>query len=192
MTKKIAPVAIQCLKEALTNIYWYKSELRSFLSHTLSDSTILSRLNWEDYKRNIVGTLIEHLVKNEDVYQRDIIHIMDVVSNFNDFSHLRRLEDGEKKVKSAKEAVFALNKQINSNQQIRKEQEESEKRREEAHKKMLKVNAVQTKLGEINKEFLKLLTEENKQKRGYILESVIKELFTLFDLDPKASFRITG
>lgn len=37
-----------------------------------------------------------------------------------------------------------------------------------------------------------MLSEDNPQKRGFRLETVLKELFQLFDLDPKASFRITG
>lgn len=192
MTKKIAPAAIQVLKEALTHIYWYKSELRSFLSHTLSDSTILSQLNWEDYKRNIIATLVDHLARNEEVYQRDIIRLMDEVTRINDFSHLRKLEDGIEKEKNAKNAVEALKKQLSGNQKIREQEKEAEKRREEAHNRILRVNAVQNKLEEINKDFFGLLTEENAQKRGYILEKVLKELFLLFDLDPKASFRITG
>ena len=68
MAKKIAPAAIQALKEALTLVYWYKSELRSFLSQSLSDPKVLSRLNWDDYKRNIVATLVDHLSLNEEVY----------------------------------------------------------------------------------------------------------------------------
>jgi len=192
MTKKIAPAAIQVLKEALTHIYWYKSELRSFLSHTLSDSTILSQLNWEDYKRNIIATLVDHLARNEEVYQRDIIRLMDEVTRINDFSHLRKLEDGIEKEKNAKNAVEALKKQLSGNQKIREQEKEAEKRREEVHNRILRVNAVQNKLEEINKDFFGLLTEENAQKRGYILEKVLKELFLLFDLDPKASFRITG
>lgn len=192
MTKIISPAALQALKEALTHIYWFKSELRSFLSHTLSDPSILGRLNWEDYKRNIVATLVEHLAKNEDVYQRDIIRLMDEVARVNDFSHLRKLDDGQEKEKNARHAVEALKKQLVGNQKLREQEKEAEKRREEAHKRMLRVNAVQTKLAEINSEFLGLLTEENAQKRGYRLEKILRELFQLFDLDPKASFRITG
>jgi len=60
-TKKIAPAAIVALKEALTNLYWYKGDLRSFLTSTLTNPALLSRLNWGDYKRNIVGELIEFL-----------------------------------------------------------------------------------------------------------------------------------
>jgi len=190
--KKIAPAAIQALKEALTHIYWFKSELRSFLSHCLSDPSVLSRLNWDDYKRNIVATLVEHLAKNEEVYQRDIIRLMDEVTRINDFSHLRKLDDGKEKELNAKNAVEALKKQLSGNQKLREQQKEAEKRREEAHKRLLRVNEVQTKLAAINTEFLGLLTEDNAQKRGFRLEKVLKDLFELFDLDPKASFRITG
>lgn len=192
MTKKIAPSALIALKEALTHIYWFKSELRSFLSHTLSDPSILSRLNWEDYKRNIVGTLVNYLAHNEEVYQLDIVRLMDEVASINDFSHLRKLDEGKEKEENARNAVQALKKHLVGNQKLREQQKESEKRREETHRRMLQVSAVQEKLSEINSEFLALLTEENSQKRGYRLEKILKELFQLFDLDPKASFRITG
>jgi hypothetical protein len=66
--KKIAPAALHALKEAIALVYWYKSDLRSFLTQSMSDPTILSRLNWLDYKRNIVGELIDFLSKNESVY----------------------------------------------------------------------------------------------------------------------------
>jgi hypothetical protein len=44
--KRIAPAALHALKEALALVYWYKSDLRSFLTQVLADPTILSRLNW--------------------------------------------------------------------------------------------------------------------------------------------------
>lgn len=192
MTKKIAPAAIQMLKEAMTNVYWYKSELRSFLFHSLSDSSVLARLNWQDYKRNIVSTLVDHFAMNEEVYQRDLIRLMDEVSKINDFSHLRRLEDGKAKEQSARDAVAALRKQIAGFQTLREEEKEVERRREDAHKRLLQVNAVQEKLKEVTSDFLSLLGKEDPQKRGFRLEKILKELFLLFDLDPKASFRITG
>lgn len=192
MTKKIASVAIQSLKESLTNTYWYKSELRSFLSYSLSDPSVLSRLNWDDYKRNIVATLIEFLVNNEEVYQRDLIRLMDEISQISDFSHLLKLDDGKKKAEIAKNSVEALKSQLKGNKEVREQQKEAEKRREETHKKFIRINDVKEKLSEINTEFISLLSEDNHQKRGYILEKVLKELFELFELDPKASFKITG
>lgn len=192
MQKKITPAAIQALKEALTNVYWYKSDLRSFLSNSISNPEILGKLNWDDYKRNIVGTLITFLTRYEEEYQRDIIRLMDEVSRVNDFSHLKKLEDGVEKEENAKNAVNALKKQLIGNQELREEQQKAEIRREEAHKKLLQVNEVKNRLGEINSEFLRLLSEQNAQKRGYQLEKIMKDLFELFDLDPKSSFKITG
>jgi len=192
VAKKISSAAIQALKDALTHIYWYKHELRSFLSHSISDSSILARLNWEDYKRNIVSTLVDHMANNENVFQSDLIHLMDEVVNFNDFSHLRRLDDGKVKEENAKNAVSALRKQVAGFQSLKKDEKEAEHRREQAQKRLIQVNEVKEKLKEITSEFLFLLNDEEVQKRGYRLEKILKKLFQLFDLDPKASFRITG
>lgn len=192
MQKKISVAAIQSLKEALSSVYWYKSELRSFLSQSLSDPGILSRLNWNDYKRNIVATLIDHLAKNEEVYQRDLIRLMAEVSQITDFSHLKKLEDGEKKAMEAEAAVEALRIQLKGHQDIQEEERKAEERREKAHARLMQVNAVQTELDNLKSEFFKLVGSENPQQRGFSLEKVLKGLFEIFDLDPKASFRITG
>ena len=110
--KKISSSALNALKEALSTIYWYKSDLRSFLTHSLSDSSLVGRLNWQDYKRNIVCSLVDFLAKNEDVYQRELLRLLHEVSQVQDFSHLQRLDDGQKKAEDAKAAVSALRKHV--------------------------------------------------------------------------------
>jgi len=190
--KKIAPAAIVALKEALIHIYWYKSDLRSFLSCTLNDPSLLSRLNWEDYKRNIVASLIDFLVMHEDKYQRQLLSLMREVARVEDFSHLTRLDDGAQKAEKAKSAVAALKRQIGSLDRLLSEEKEIERRREEAHRKMMAVTAVRDRLEELKKEFLSLVSSDNAQQRGFQLEKILRELFELFDLDPKASFRTKG
>lgn len=192
MPKKISAAALQSLKEALTLVYWYKPALRSFLSQVLSDPSVLVRLNWQDYKRNIVATLIDHLAMNEEIYQRDLIRLMAEVCEITDFSHLRKLEDGKKKADDAKQAVGALRAQLQGYRDIQEEAEQSEQRRKEAHERLMQVNAVQQELEGYKSAFFELISNTNAQKRGFALESILKGLFNLFDLDPKASFRITG
>ncbi len=192
MTKKISPVAIQALKEALTLVYWYKSDLRSFLTQCLSESAVLSRLNWSDYKRNIVATLVDHLVKRQDVYQQDLIQIISEVCQITDFSHLRKLEDGISKSKDAKAAVQGLRAQLTGYKDIEEEARKAEKRRKDAYAKVQQANALQQQLQILKREFLQLVESDTPQQRGYSLEKVIKGLFDLFDLDPKASFKIVG
>ena len=105
MSKKIASGALIALKEALTSLYWYKSDLRSFLTSCLRDSRILSTLDWSDYKRNIVANLIDRLDRNQDLFQPDLLRLMSEVACVRDFSHLERLEDGEIK-KTARKLLF--------------------------------------------------------------------------------------
>lgn len=190
--KVIAPAAINSLIEALTNIYWYKSELRSFIMNTISDPSILVKLNWEDYKRNIVSTLVNFLAKYQDTYQNDLLKLMNEVGKINDFSHLERIEDGKEKAKIAKKSVEALRIQIKGHQNLVDEQKLQEERRQKAYEKTLKVTGVQEKLDKIKDDFYKLVGSDNPQARGFQLEKIIKELFNLFDLDSKASFRIAG
>lgn len=158
----------------------------------MSDPGVLSRLNWNDYKRNIVTTLIDHLAKNEDIYQPDLIRLMSEVAQVSDFSHLQRLEDGAIKAKGAEAAVKALRLQLKGHQDIQEEERKAEERRKKAHSKIMQVNAVKLELDTLKKEFYELVSSDNPQQRGFSLEKVLNGLFEIFDLDPKASFRITG
>lgn len=191
-TKTIAPAAINALKEALTNIYWYKSDLRSFIMNTVNDTNILAKLDWNDYKRNIVTLLINHLARNQDTYQNDLLRLMSEVIKIEDFSHLSRLEDGAEKVSKAEESVNALRTLVKEHFDLVEKQRISEEQRKVAYEKMLRNQGVRDRLKEIEKDYLGLISSTNPQQRGFDLEHVLRDLFTLFDLDPKASFRITG
>ena len=191
-TKKIASAAIVALREALTNLYWYKGDLRSFLTSTLTNSALVSHLNWGDYKRNIVGELIGFLERRQDDHQPDLLRLMTEVARVDDFSHLERLEGGKEKAAAARAAVRALRKLTEAHESLFDEQKRMEERRRKAHEGMLRTTAVRTKLEELTKEYFKLLGSEEPQERGYRLEKIIRALFDLFDLDPRASFRIVG
>lgn len=190
--KKISGAAINALKKALSTVYWYKSDLRSFLGHTINNDQILSYLDWNDYKRNICSRLVDLLVKNGVQTQNDLLKLIYEICNMNDFSHLRSLDDGLKKEKAAKEAVLALRKLSKGHLEKVKEQEEIEKRRNKVYQEQLSKNAVRERLEEIKKDFYSLVSSNDPHGRGFQLEKLLKDLFELFDLDPKASFRITG
>jgi hypothetical protein len=190
--KKISATAINSLKKALATVYWYKSDLRSFLDHTITNKQILSYLDWNDYKRNICSRLVDLLVKNEEKTQNDLLKLVYELSNMNDFSHLRQLEDGEEKVKSAMEAVTALRAVSKGHLEQIKEQEEIESRRKKVYEEQIGQSAIREKLDEIKNDFYVLVSSSEPQKRGYQLEKLLKDLFNLFDLDPKASFKIVG
>ena len=192
MSKKIVPAALLALKQALTDVYWYKSDLRSFLTSTLSKPGLVAQLNWDDYKRNIVAALVDRLSRNEDLFQADLLRLMTEVARVEDFEHLLRLEDGKAKAKKAEQAVLALRKYVGNPTAVDEEQEEIETRRQAAFAALLKTTAVQDQLKELTTRYFALLSSQNAQNRGYQLEALLRDLFTLFDLDPKASFKVTG
>jgi hypothetical protein len=190
--KKIAPAAIVALKEALTNLYWYKGDLRSFLTSTLTNPVLLSRLDWGDYKRNIVGQLVDYLEQRQDEYQADLLRLMTEVARVDDFSHLARLEGGKEKADAAQAAVKALRKLSAAHEALFEQQREQEERRRRAHEVLLRTTAVRDKLDELKVEYFALLGSAEPQQRGYRLEKIIRALFELFDLDPRASFKLVG
>jgi len=57
--KRLSPAAIVALRKALCSIYWYKADLRRFLTNCLANSVLLSSLNWDNYKRQIVSDLVD-------------------------------------------------------------------------------------------------------------------------------------
>jgi hypothetical protein len=191
-TKKIAPAAIVALKEALTNLYWYKGDLRRFLTSTLTNPALLSRLNWSDYKRNIVSDLVGFLERRQDEYQADLLRLMTEVARVDDFSHLERLEGGKDKAAAARASIRALRKLTAAHEALFDEQRRMEERRRKAHEELLRTTAVRTQIAELTKEYFKLLSSQELQQRGYRLEKIIRALFELFDLDPRASFKIVG
>lgn len=191
MKNTIAPAAINALKEALTCIYWYKSDLRSFLQNTISSPAILARVNWDGYKRAIVSDVVDRMARNQSTYRSDLVQLMNEVVKLRDFSHLEKLEDGKAKATSAKRSVAALAKLTEHNRAIEEEQRQIEARRQAKHDEMLRNQGLRDKLSEVQREFIALLSDQ-PQRRGYRLEKLLRELFELFDLDPKASFRLTG
>lgn len=192
MTKRVAPAAVNALKEALTAVYWYKSDLRSFLTHSLSDPSLLARLDWDSYKRSIVGTLVDHLARNEDRYQDALLRLMLDVAEMSDFGHLLRLDAGDEKAAQARRAVATLNEFVAAHREVVAKQEVTEQARHAVYEERLRNQAVREALEELSSRFYAVIGAASPQERGYQLERVLRQLFELFDLDPKASFRIVA
>lgn len=191
-TKRLSPAAIISLKEALCSIYWYKSDLRSFLSNCTGNPTFIASLNWDDYKRQIVTDLIDELTKEQDSHLGALTKLCYEVTNITTFTHLEQLDGGAQKSRRAKEAVAQLKQLVEPHKDKVKDDEASEKRRKERADKLERNNAVREKLKELNTQFLSIATGASPQTRGFDLERLMYDLFELFDLDPKASFKNTG
>lgn len=192
MAKQLSPAGIMALKEALCSVYWYKSELRGFLQLCLSSPAILNNFNWENYKRQIASDVIDFLVANPNTHIGDLTKICYEICKIADFSHLKQLDDGSQKVEKARSAVAQLKQLVEPHQDAKKEQDEVKKRQEQAANKLKENKAVRLKLEAIKNRYMELVSSDNAQGRGFELEKIMYELFELFDLDPKASFKNLG
>jgi len=192
MAKRLSSAAIVTLKEALCNIYWYKSDLRSFLQHCISDKYLVGSLNWDNYKRQIVADLVDTLCADQDSYLGDLTRLCNEVINIESFEHLEHLEGGDKKVERAKAAVEQLRKFVEPHQEVINEEEAIAERQRRTLAKLKSNRAVREKLSDLNQRYMKLSISEDAHSRGFELERLMYDLFELFDLDPKASFRNLG
>lgn len=192
MAKQISPAGIMALKEALCSVYWYKSDLRGFLQLCLSNPGLLNNFNWENYKRQIASDVVDYLVANPAAHLGDLTKICYEICKITDFSHLKPLDDGPQKVERARNAVSQLKQLVEPHQDVRKELDEIKQRQELAAKKLRENAAVRQKLEAIKVRYMALVGSDNAQSRGFELERVMYELFELFDLDPKASFKNIG
>jgi hypothetical protein len=195
VTKRVSAVALQALKEALTSIYWYKSDLRSFLKNCLADQSVITIADWQHgYKRQIVADIVDALAANQDCHIGDLRRLSHEIVKMRTFRHLEELEDGKAKADKARKAVEELRKLVETHDQVTQEEQEIEKRRREHAERLKNSTAVLQKLEEVCARYMKLVTatDSSSQQRGFELERILYDLFELFDLDPKASFRVTG
>jgi len=192
MRKQLSPAAVMALKETLCSVYWYKSDLRSFLQLCLSNPSLLSNFNWQNYKRQIVSDLVDFLISNPEKYIGDLTKICFELCKITDFNHLKQLDDGTSKVERARAAVSQLKQLVEPHQEVKREHDEIEKRQELAAQKLKDNVAVRQKLEQIKGRYMALVSSDNAQGRGFELEKVMYDLFELFDLDPKASFKNLG
>ena len=185
-------MAIQALKEALTNIYWFKPDLRGFLQNSIGDRRLVSSLNWGAYKRQVVSDLVDILCADQEKNLPALTRLCYDVAEMRSFSHLERLDDGEKKASKAREAVEQLRKFVEPHAETEREEKAIRERQAAYQERIHQSAAVREKLDELKQEFQGIAMGTNPQRRGIKLEGFMFDLFNLFDLDPKADFKIAG
>lgn len=190
MKKQLTPAAITALKEALSNIYWYKSDFKTFLFNSLPENVDVSRINWSLIKREISSIIIDRLanLKCAEV----LLKLAQDICQFNNFDHLKHIDNWEDKILKAQNAVNHLKEFIIPYQDGLKDEKKRREHIKQAEEKLSSFKSRQEELALLKQEFYSLATSEDNQQRGFKLENLMNNLFALDDLDPKSSFKITG
>lgn len=196
MMQKISPAALISLTEALTVIYWKKDELRTFIENSFDNidkgRAFCATIDFTKTKYQICKDVVTRLSNRPQLYNQDLLNLIRNVCDMNDFSHLRRWEDGKEKEKGAKEKVRALRLQCQGYFDKIQDKEASEKHKNAFAEKMNLVTQSKKIKDDLKNEFNQILTENSQQARGYKFERFLNKLFDHFDLSPRSSFKITG
>lgn len=127
-----------------------------------------------------------------DIYQTDILKLIQEVSNFNDFSHLKIWDDSDSKIRKAKISVEKLRNQSKGYFDTIEELKKAESARIKNQEKIKETINYQKKLDDLKNKFFEIAINNDAQKRGLLLEKFLNDLFNFFDLDAKNSFKILG
>ena len=190
--QRVSASVLQPLKEALSLTFWYKKDLRAFLGVVLPDIGLVSHLDWTDYKRNIVAQLVDTMSQTQNKYLDELLNLILATADIKNPSHLKRVDDGERKYADAVAALETLRELAGPYRTLRTEADESVRRQREEEARSAVQRDIRQKLIELNDLFHELTRQQDHQARGYALEKLLNQLFALYDIDAKASFRIIG
>jgi hypothetical protein len=188
MIAELKPQLIEALVEALTNIYWYKDQAKSFIVSCIGDPNLIQVVSWDQTKRQSIRNLITYLMKKGQPGEKAIFRLVQSVCEMNEFSHLAILEDGKDKAAKAKNAVDLLVKVSKFTTSNESQVSFLETQARESESK----SVIDRTINEIQQDYFKLINNKNFQERGRQLEKIMKRIFDAFDLDPRASFSISG
>ncbi len=191
-TKTISPQAVLALKDALSVIFWKKEDLLNFLKIVITNDLIIGTIDWNATKREAAKELIERMSNRLDIYSDDLFHLFSAVSDLDDFSHLTYWDEDGTKTKRAREAVLRVRNVSKGYFELTREKNEIQKRKIESEKKIIQNKSLSDELNILKERFNSLSIATDLQQRGFDFEKFLYDLFLLYELEPKGSFKIFG
>lgn len=193
MKKKLSPTLITFIREACYKVFWYKNDLADFLKlHDVPESKIFDLK--DKTKAVFLSQLFYDLSRSENPDGQEIMYRIGMsLIEMSSFPALERLEDSKIKIVAARAAISDLNPHMHKVVQYFNEEERREdiQRREQlVHERK---SAFYQKLEFLKNELEKLGKEKlGTPDGGYAFEKWLYELFILFDITTRKSYREPG
>lgn len=182
---------ITALKEAAVKVFWTRQDMRTMLSIAGVDQRLVNSQDWDQYKYHILSPIVDALnMRKEGLGPlRRVLH---ETLRYKDCAHLLRYADGKRLKQEAEQKLEHLRSlvQEHDSAQATAEEERAARRRriEEAKKGRL----FQDKLADLHGRYMRLFAKQDENERGYDLEKLLNEVFSLFELAPSSPFRRVG
>lgn len=193
MTKRISTEAYQALRDALAVVTWYKRPFQALVTTSLRESPeLVAGLNFSDTKRNVADELVRRLVAQESRYQDVAIRFMLEIAAMTRFSDIEQLPEPDRatRLADARAAVarlHGLTEQFSDRQQ---EQERLQAEREANRAQAEALRRFDDDVAALKDRFLELQAAKDRRQRGYDFESLISDLFKLFDMEPRLAYSL--
>jgi hypothetical protein len=193
--KKISAAAYLALRDALPAIVWNKRPFETFLRTALKDhSELLAGLNFTDTKRAVADALVERLSAEEHKYIDVTLLLMREVSSLKRFPNLEQIKDAEDRQLRIAEAEAAVSLLSYIIKDYEADLAEAEKQTAAIHARVAEAVALRRfndDLESLKASFIELQKEADAHKRGYAFESLLADVFLLFDLEPRLAYSIS-
>jgi hypothetical protein len=195
LKQRVSANAINALKNALIAAFWFKSDLYNYAKAAVAgEPTFLAGIGWTDkdvLKRDSVSLFVDRLVREQDEHQPLLLALMIDVAQMEYFPQLERVEDPTTKIAEARRMVAHLRTVVEPYEQALAEQQAQRDRIAAARESQSELQATSRRLSELMTSYLEIV-KMDAQPRGFALDELLRDLFDAFDLDPKASFKVTG
>lgn len=190
--KRISAEAYQALREALAAIVWNKRPFESYVKTALRESPeLLAGLPFGEPKRIVADVLVDRLVENEAKYQEVALNLMLEIASMTAFPNIDLIKDDQDRLvrlETARRAVAHLRSLTEKYADVMTDRErvvaEREARRAQAEAQRSFADEVE----QLRRRFLTLQEEPNAQRRGKHFETLLTDLFVLFDMEPRLSY----
>lgn len=165
-------------KEAGVCAYWQGGSKKPAITALLGKTLEFSRSRFEPLIVGIVRAWLQYRQrKNDPVRKTEILainaSILSIGFKFPDLWDAALLDSLDQ---TSSEPTFSEGKEGNKSDQIRQESE----------------SFLRGKLDILKVKFYQLHAQQNRQQAGLNLEKLLEELFELYALDPRSSFRVQG
>lgn len=191
MQSNLPTNVLMALKEAALAVFWTKKDLRGALGRCGVNGRLVSEQDWSGYKRDALDPILEKLNRKSSG-RPVLIKLINELLAFSDCNHLLRWDDGETRKEKGESALAQLRKVAGEYDELVLEQRRKAKERASEVEKHIASSSMTLKLEELNNRFMEFWSSEERQARGYGLEQLLYDLFLMFELNPRGSFKNTG
>lgn len=191
MAKKLSPVLITLIYDALLKTHWYKGPLKLFLRTSGVSESYIARLDANESKRvwldRLFPLLTEH-AKGTDLMMK-MARSLAIMTHFPGLSGV---EDAPIKIAAARLAVSELAQAIGSETDKESEAREADEVKKKAAERLVKSLRQHADLEKLKSRMDKLSATIGTQQTGYDFETWFYDLLSYEDVECRRPYIIGG